>query len=71
VAELQEMVRRLRSIREAEKEMDSRFQWQTAADPWPNSQKLLHQHTQNWGDTIVEENGSLQGQGPAGGRDFS
>jgi len=35
VAELQEAVRRLRNIREAEKETDSWFQAQSAEDPQP------------------------------------
>ena len=49
VAALQEAVRRLRSIREAEKDLDSWFQAQSAVGPQPNSQKLPHQHTQKGG----------------------
>ena len=39
VAELQEAVRRLRNIREAEKELDSWFQVQSAADPQPTAKQ--------------------------------
>lgn len=71
VAELQEAVRRLRSIREAEEELDTWFQVQTtvklppAAKTSPSST-----HRRRGGGAIMKGNGSLQQQGPEGGRDF-
>ena len=70
VAELQEAVRRLRNIREGEKELDSWFQVQSAVDPQPDRQKLPHWHTRQGGGPIMQKNGSLQRQGSAGGKDF-
>ena len=72
VAELQEVVRRLCSIREAEKELDSWFHAQSAVDPQPTDTQPKtppSAHTEGRGP-IMQKNGSLQWQGPAGGRDF-
>lgn len=43
---------------------------QFAADRQPNSQKLPPSHTEKGGGPVVQKDGSLQEQGPAGGRDF-
>lgn len=64
VAEIQELVRRLNNIREAEELACSK---QFAVDPQSNSPQA---HTQKGGRPITEKNGSFQQQGPARGRDF-
>ena len=71
VAALQEAVRRLRSIREAEKDLDSWFQAQSAVGPQPTAKQPKTPppaHTEGRGP-VMQKNGSLQRQGPAGGRD--
>lgn len=70
VAELQEAVKRLRDIREAERELDSSFQVQPAVDLQPHSQRFPHWHVQMGEGPITQKDGSLQWQGPAGGKGF-
>ena len=53
VAALQEAVRRLRNIREAEKELDSWFQVQSAVDPQPKTPPPAH--TEGSGVNNLEE----------------
>ena len=58
VAELQEAVRRLRSIREAEKELDSWFQVQSAVDLQPTAKQPKTPplvHTEGRGANNAEE----------------
>lgn len=55
VAEVQEVVRRLCNIREAEEELDSWLQAQSAVDPQlMASQKLPHWHTEGRGANKAE-----------------
>jgi len=73
VPELQEMVRRSCNIREAEKEICNWFQVQSAVDLQPMAKQPKTPplaHTEGRGEQIMQKNGSLQWQGPAGGRDF-
>lgn len=70
VAELQEEVRRPCDIREAEMELNSWFQAQLAVDLQPNSQRFPHGHVQKGEGPITQKDGSLQWQGPAGGKGF-
>lgn len=67
MAELQEVVRRLCSIREVEEELDTWFKHSLQRT---HSQKLPHQHRQKGLGPILQRNGSLQWQGHEGGRDF-
>lgn len=73
VAELQEVVIRLYNIREAEKELNSCFQVQSAGNPKPAAKQMKTSptaHTLQEGGSVIHEKESLQWQGPAGERDF-
>lgn len=73
MAELQGVVIRLYNIREAEKELNSCFQVQSAVNPEPAAKQLKTSpnstHTVGRGP-VIHNNGSLQWQGPAGERHF-